>query len=381
MINAEVLEIKKRIKKDDDSTVKIRGCYVTGSEKEKVTYISDYLSNLPEEEQHKYIELLRKGLSGTLGKNLLNLEFDNESDESPQQSLLGLRASEFKSPEVLDSFYDYIIDNLDYVGNYLILLMYDSYDVPVKTSDNIKMDDSTEVFNYILCCICPVNLSKPGLSYHEDTNQIQNRDRDWVVDPPCVGFMFPAFNDRSTDIHNLLYYVKSTKELYPEFMTDGLGCKEKIPSDQQKQIFQSIIEETIINEPGYNLVEVVRDINENLVEMIDNNVSEEPVVLDKDGVKDLFKRSGIQEELLEKVEKKYTEDIGENIELIADSIKEDKSFEVKTNDVVVKMKTSNADNIKIKMVDGRKCLVVPIDTDIEVNGIMSRIKEELENAE
>lgn len=383
MIISEINEIKKRIRKTGCDSLRICGCYVAGDDKRKLTYINDYLGNLPEEEQHKYVELLRKSLSGSLGKSLLNLEFTKEAEQDggAALSLLALRDSCFKSEAVLDSFYDYIIEHYGYVGNYLILMMYDSYDVPVKTADNIKLDESSEVYTYILCAICPVNLSKAGLSYHEDTNLIQTRYRDWVVEAPVTGFLFPAFNDRSADIHSLLYYTKTTKEMHSEFITEGLGCEEKLPADMEKTIFKNIVEEALSYQPETNLVEAIREINDNVTQLIDNNSSDEPVMLDKAQVKNLLARSGIKNEQLEMLDKRYDEELGADFELAADSIAEQKTFEIKNNDVSIKMKSENASRIEIKMIDGHKCLVIPVDDDIEVNGIMSRIRRELSHAE
>ncbi len=383
MINKEVLEIKKLIKQDTNSTIRLCGCYVTGEDKQKVTYLNDYLTNMPESEQHKFVELAKKTLSGSMGKNLHNLEFTDtaEAEGGQQASMLMLLDNELKSPELLDSFYDHVINNFDFVGNYLILIMYDTYDVPVKTKDNIKMNDSSEIFKYIICSICPVNLSKAGLSYHEETNSIENRVRDWVVEPPCMGFMFPAFNDRSTDIHNLLYYVKNVNDMHEEFISEGLGCAETVPAEHQKQIFQSIIEDVVVNQSDYEVIDIVRDINENITEMIENNVYDEPVTFDKDGIKNLLKNSGVKEEDLQKVDKKFEEDFKDDMVFTADSIQEKKKFQVKTNDVTIDVKPENSHIVKIKMIDGIKCLVIPMDDNVEINGIMSKVREELENLE
>lgn len=381
MINKEILEIRKLIKQDDNSTIKICGCYVAGEEKKKTTYINDYLSNLPESDQHKFVEIIKKTLSGTLGKNLHNLEFNKEAcnDNGQQSAFLQLLNTELKSNELLERFYDHIIENFSFEGNFLILIAYDVYDVPTKTKDNIKLDDSTEVFKYIICSICPVNLSKAALSYHEETNSIENRIRDWVVETPCAGFMFPSFNDRSSDIYNLLYYVKNVGEMYSEFIVNGLGCEETVPAEHQKQIFQDIIEEVVVNQPDYEVVDIVRDINENLTEIIENNTYDEPVTLDKNDIKNLFKNSGIKEEDLEKIDKKFEEEFEEDMVFDADSIQEKKRFELKTNAVTLNVKPENSHIIKVKMIDGIKCLVIPMDDNVEINGIVSKIKEHLEN--
>lgn len=383
MINKEILEIKKLIKQSDNSTIRLCGCYVAGEEKKKLTYINSYLSNLPEEEQHKFVELLRKTLSGSMGKNLFNLDFERESEEEggQQVSLLALRDSELKNDDITEAFYDKIIEKFDFVGNYLILIMYDTYDVPVKTKDNMEIDEAVETFKFIISCICPVNLAKPALSYHEETNSIENRTRDWVVDMPCAGFMFPAFNDRSTDIHSLLYYVKSCSDMHEGFIEGFFGCNEVMPAESQKEIFNSIIEEVVVNQPDVEVVDVVRNVNENINEIIENNTSEEPVTFGKEDIKQLLNQSGVSEELLEKVDVKFEKELGDDMRLAADNIMEKRKFEVKTNDVTINVKPENSSIVKIKMIDGRKCLVIPMDDNVEINGIMSRIREQLENME
>ena len=195
MIKKEIAEIKRQFTPANCSISRICGCYVDGEKNKKADFKEAFLS-LPEEDMFKYFELLRKNLSGTLGKNLINLEFPLAAEEEggPHEFLLKLRNSRLQNDTLLDAFYDRIIENYDYVGNYLILLIHDAYDIPGKTSDGIEMEDaSDEVYSYILCSICPVDLSKPGLSYNELEGSFQNRIRDWVVQMPQLGFLFPAF--------------------------------------------------------------------------------------------------------------------------------------------------------------------------------------------
>ena len=127
-------------------------------------------------------------LSGTLGNNLLNLQFPLEEEEvgGRQQILMALRDSELNDETLLDTYYDLVIDTYDEAGNYLILLYLDSYDVMTRTKDNINVDESEEVYKYMLCAICPVTLSKPGLGYLEKEQRIGARIRDWVVGAPVL---------------------------------------------------------------------------------------------------------------------------------------------------------------------------------------------------
>lgn len=383
MNNSDVLEIRKRFKKTDSSITKVTGCYVTGADKKIRTYVDANFSDLEEAEQFKYIEIFKKGLSGVLGKNLLSLPFSKEG-EAPggsQQSLLALKNSELKDQAFLDTFYQKIIDTYYFVGNYLILLMHDVYDVMTKTSDKMSLDESEEVYTYCLCCICPVNLSKPGLSYHEAENIIANRTRDWVVEMPDVAFLYPAFNDRSSDVNEVLYYVKNTDEMHSEFIEGVLGCEELLPSTVEKEIFHQIVEDVINEVEGYDTFEVVRSINNELTDMVENHVAYEPMTIDREGVKDLLLKSGVKEEHMPVVEEKFNKAAGEGASLRIDNICETKNFEVKSDNVQLKMKADAADIVEIRVIDGRKCLVIPMNSDVEVNGIVKRIVKELEGEE
>lgn len=372
MIKSEVNEIKRLYTPSNCSITRICGCYVDG-EKNKKTELKEAFLSLPEEEIFKYFELLRKTLSGTLGKNLLNLDIPiaREQEGETQEFLLRLRNSKLKDDALLEEFYDRIIGSYDFVGNYLILVIHDTYDVPGKASDGITMDDASDsVFEYILCCICPVNLSKPGLSYIAETNEFHNRVRDWVVEMPETGFLFPSFNDRCADIHNTLYYSKDTEELHPEFVEGILGCTLPLTAGSQKETFQALIEETLGEDVDY---EVVKNIHENLAEMIEEHKEiPEPLVLDKKQVKNLFEKSGVNEDKLTDFEQLYDAAAGEDTALFVNNVANTRTFEVKTPDVVIKVNPERADLVNTLLLEGRRCLVIEINDHVEVNGITIR---------
>ncbi len=372
MIYSEILEIRKQFKHENCSITKVSGCYVDGEKTIKTRFTETFLG-LPEEETFKYFEIFKKTLSGTIGKNLINMEFptDTEFDGGTQEFLLRLRDSELKEEALLEEFYDKVIRMYDYVGNYLILLIYSAYDVPGKASDKRVMEDaSDEVYRYILCSICPVKLSKPGLSYNEDTNHIQKRIQDWVVAAPANGFLFPAFNDRSTDLHSVLYYSSDPEELHTDFVDQLLGCSVPMSAGGQKETFQTLITETLGEACEY---EIVRNIHEKLNEIIEEhkmNEIPEPLTLDKAEVKTLFAECGIEEERLQEFENKYDQVAGEKTALLAANVTNTRVFEVKTPDVIIKVNPDRTDLVETKVVDGRKCLVIEINDQVEVNGIV-----------
>lgn len=381
MTKQEISEIKKLFTQNNCSITRICGCYVDG-EKNKKTELKQAFLALPEEEMFKYFEILRKNLSGTPGKNLLTLDFplDSEMEGGTQEFLLRLRNSKLKDDTLLEEFYDKVIETYEYVGNYLILIIHDVYDVPGKTSDGIEMEDaSDEVYEYIMACICPVNLSKPGLSYNAVENTFQNRIRDWVVSLPETGFLFPAFNDRGADLHSLLYYSKDSEKLKEEFVTQLLGCPLPLSAGGQKETFQALIEETLGETCD---IETVKTIHEKLTELAEEHKEEpEPLILDKNEVKTLFASSGVANEKLEEFDRHYDETAGEKTSLLVNNVMNPRSFEVKTPDIVIKVNPERTDLIETKNINGRNCLVIELGGNIEVNGITVRASAEQPSSE
>lgn len=316
MKKKDVLELKRRFKKGECTFTKMCGCYVDG-DKNIVLKIRETFLNLKEEEFFKYLEIAKKTLSGTVGNNLLELNFplDEENVNNRQLSLFELKNSRLKNDSLLDDFYNLIIDSYDYAGNFLILVFHDAYDVITRTTDNSKLDESEEVYEYLLCAICPVSLTEPGLGYFEDDNRIGARIRDWVVGQPEVGFIFPAFTDRSTDVNSIMYYTKNPKAPHPELMEKALGCSSKQTATEQKEVFTTIIREALGDdeEKSDHLFMEIQETLSNIVEehTAINGKDAEPIILTNDNIQDILIESGISEEITAKIEKSYTEEFGD----------------------------------------------------------------------
>ncbi|MBR1675094.1 MAG: DUF4317 domain-containing protein [Eubacterium sp.] len=404
MNRKEINEIKALYDTIQDcSILRLAGCYVNG-ERNKVKTFNESFYNLPEEEMYKYLEIFRKTLSGTPGKNLLDMSFTDQSmsDETYGRAMLDkLRRSELKDDEVLQSFYDKVIGNYDCVGNYLILLIYQSYDVPGMTTDGIEVDDaSEEVYNYILCSICPMKLTKPGLGFDEAVGEIHTLRQIFAVELPETGFIFPAFNDRSSDDSMLLYSTRKTDHIQDMFLEKLLGVSTTLPAKQQKEGFTEFVSDILGNDSSF---ETVLAVQENLSEAVRNKKTEfsgETVFLDKDAVRNVFENSGVPEEKLKdfsqkfddqfdmkKVYKKNIESVSDSDEadapireqhvpsikveekLFADNVVPVRNFEVKTKDMVLRINSKHTDIIDTRVIDGKKCLVIELTDDLTVNGI------------
>ena len=372
MNKKEVLEIRKQFTPANCAITRIAGCYVDHEKNKKMESKSAFLS-LPEEEAFKYFDIFKKTLSGTMGKNMLNMEFpiDQEMPGGTQEFLMKLKASKLEDDMLLEEFYDKVIATYEYAENYYIILIHAMYDVPGRSSDNLEMfDASDEVYEYLVCSICPVSLSKAGLSYNAESNCIQDRIRDWVVDMPDKGFLFPAFNDRSTDIHGVLYYTKKSEDLQPELIEQLLGARMPMSANTQKETFQMLIEDTLGEDGDY---ETIRNIHDTLNDMIEEHKEEqEPLQLDKTDVRKVFEKSGVSSEKMECFDQNYEETAGEKTSLLATNITETKKFQIETPDIVIKVNPERADLIETRVIDGRQCLVIAVDDHIEVNGVNVR---------
>lgn len=370
MTRKELNEIKSQYTLENCGILRLCGCYVDG-ERNKITQFNENFLNLPEEEKHKYFDIFKKTLSGTPGKNLIDMKFnvDAYADEGARTFLMNLRDSGLKDERLLDEFYDRIINNYSYVGNYLIILINQVYDIPTVTTDNIEMEDaSDEVYSYILCSICHVNLSKPGLGYDEEDNNFHDKKQNHMVDAPDVGFLFPAFNKRSADEDMTMFYTKDVSELEDGLLDCLLDCAVPLPAKQQKETFTSLVSEALGEEAD---LQVVKNIHENLEQIIEEKKQESaaPVMLDKNEMKDLLEKSGVKEERLENFEEHFEMAAGEHGKLVASNVSSGKKFEVKTPDVVIKINSDKTDIVSTQVIDGRQCLVIQIDERLVVNGI------------
>lgn len=413
--NKDILELKRRFKKESCTITKLCGCYVDAN-KEKVVELNETFLNLEDEEFYKYLEIAKKALSGTIGNNLLELHFAKEEDEqtSRQQYLLGLRESALRNPELLEHLYDMIIENYDYVGNYLILIFHDAYDVMTKTNDDLKIDESEEVYTYLLCAICPVNLSKPGLGYRADENRIGVRIQDWVVGTPDVGFLYPSFIDRSTDVHTVTYYVHDAKDSHPDFVESVLGCDSKRTATEEKQTFHSMVKAAIapiIEQPD----DVMLEIQENLSTLVAEKEAEledlvigepEEFTLTPEIIKEVLTQSDIPDATVMQIQDHFAEEFQDAPPVVKNLVDEkaiEKNHQVKKeqklleevatlkkeletkaeqapfsgeedaedasgySDVFLRMNPDKAQQIMSQTIDGQKYLLIPMEENEEIN--------------
>ncbi len=310
----DIRELSRRMKKKDDCSFSLMcGCYVN-SGKQIVTKFGVPFSELSEDEFFKYLEIARKTVSGALGSNILELSFDEEEvSAEKRQFLYSLKESRLKTEELIDAFYDKVIAEYSNTGNYLILLYHDVYDIPRKARDGIGLDESEETYEYVLCAICPVDLSKPTLGYRENENRIGACERDWVVGMPELGFVYPAFIHRGSDVNAVMYYVKTGKGSHPEFIENVLGCVPQRTAAENKQVFEDIVTGAFgeDDKKGESAFMLLQNTIGGIVEELKEDETLPQVSLTSEVVCDLAADAYIPEDVRERIEKACSEVFGD----------------------------------------------------------------------
>ena len=378
MIDKEISEIRRHLRRDRSNMTAIYGCYVNDN-KEIITEFRQSTGIMPENESDKYFAILRRTLSGRLGRNLIDITFKtSQVASSPEHKLLmDLRETRLKDDELRLSFYQKIIDSVAMEGNYLILLGCDTYDVPFKSRDDaVLKDNSDETYTYILCTICPVKQTKGGLHYVPEEKAFHDGAMNQLVSAPALGFLFPAFDNRSTNIYNALYYTHDVKTSQDALIASLFNTPVPQPAEEQKKTFEALLTTSLGEECSLDVVQTVHDqIRERMALHKEAKVPE-PLMIAKADVKEVLAACGVSEEHLSKFSVDYDEAFGFEADLHPGNIIDDKHFELKTPDVVIKVDPTRNDLLETRVIGGVKYIMICADEAVEVNGVNITIADE-----
>ena len=375
MTDKEIAELRRRFRADKSSISRVRGCYVN-EKREIISQFDQSLGILGQTESEQLLSTLRKTLSGTLGKNLLDIPFDTRQvvEGDQHKLLMALRNSALRDEEAVSAFYQRVIQSLDLEGNYLILLVQDDYDVPYRSKDGERQDDaSSEVFRYILCSICPVKQTKEALSYYVYENAFHSISADWVVSAPEMGFLFPSFDERSTNLYDALYYCKDTSQTHPDFVEAVFHAPAPMPAAEQMETFQTLLEDTLSDECRYQVVQSVHGQLREMIEEHKANKVEEPLVVDKGTVRRVLEHSGVSEEHVEAFEERYDDAFGADADLSPRNLVDTKQLEITTPDVTIKVSPDRGDLVETRLIDGARYILIRAEEGVAVNGVPIQI--------
>ena len=378
MNTKEIGEIRRRQRRDRSNMTAVYGCYVNEN-KEIISEFKQSVGMMPENEAEKYFALLRRTLGGTLGRNLIDVTFQTSqvADSQEHKLLMALRNSKLADEEARAEFYKKAIDTLSLGANYLILLGCDSYDVPFKSKDgDSQADNSDEVYTYVLCAICPVKQTKATLHYVPEEKQFHDGNMVNVVSAPELGFLFPAFDNRATNIYNALYFNKSAKENHEAFADAIFHAPIPQPAHQQKQSFETLLTRSLEEECSLEVVQTVHDQICQQIEMHKESKIPEALMLNKEQVKSILEECGVNQQHLAKFSVDYDEAFGFEAQVHPKNIIDHKKIELHTPDVIIKVAPDRSDLIETRVIDGVKYILINADEDVTVNGVSIHIGDE-----
>lgn len=371
MNEKEIGEIRRRVRRDRSNMNTIYGCYVNG-QKEIVTEFSGSVGMMSENEAEKYFGMLKKVLSGSLGRNLIDITFKTaQVADSPEHKLLmKLRESMLHDEGARHELYSKIMEHVSFEENMLILLGCETYDVPFKSKDDqTQSDASDESFTYVLCAVCPVKLTKPTLRYVAEEKAFHDGGVAQVATAPEYGFLFPAFDNRATNIYNALYYTKSPKDSNEELVDALFKFKAPMPAASQKTSFEALLSTTLQDECSMEVVQTVHDQLRQAIDMHKESKVPEPLLVGKEQVKEALNMCAVPEKNIAKFSVEYDETFGSEAQLHPKNIINSKRFEINTPDVAIKVNPERADLIETRIIGGVKYILICADENVEVNGV------------
>ncbi len=377
MNQKELAEIRRRFKLEKNNIGCFYGCYVN-EKREIIATFEKSATSMSEEENEMYLGLLKRGISGSLGKNLLDIEFETATvaDSDEHRLLMKLRTSELKDKEAVETLYRKIIEHLHIEENYVILLCFDAYDVPFRGGDGRRLEDVGEdVFYYFVCSICPVKKTKPGLHYNLSESAFTTNYGNRVIGSPEVGFMFPCFDDRATNIYNALYYTRKADDCYESLIESLFGSEAPLPTAIQQESFQGVLTDVLGEHCQYD---VVQSVHEQLYEMVEThkiNKEIEPLHVTKSHVKQMLACSGVETETLVDFDEKFDEAFGKDLFTNPANLMEINRFEVQTPQVSIKVKPECSNMVETRVIDGCSYIMIRADQGITVNGVDITVKE------
>lgn len=378
MIDKEISEIRRHLRRDRSNMTHLFGCYINENG-EVISEFRQSVAMMPENESDKYFAILRRTLSGGLGKNLIDITFKtSQVADSPEHKLLmGLRESKLNDEALREEFYKKVMESISLEGNYLILLGCDSYDVPFKSKDDMRSpDQSEEVYTYILCAICPVKQTKANLHYVAEEKLFHDGAMNQMVSAPALGFLFPAFDNRSTNIYNALYYTHDIKASQDALIASLFNTPVPLPAAQQKESFEALLTSSLGEDCSLDVVQTVHDQLCQRIELHKESKTAEPLMISKEEVKEVLSSCGVSQEHVAKFSVDYDEVFGFEADLHPKNIIDNKHFELKTPDVVIKVDPARSDLIETRIIGGVKYILISADEEVEVNGVSIHIRED-----
>lgn len=188
-INREhMLEITRRMTVSRNSMTRIAGCYIDNEGFIDGTFNTNFL-NLSANEKNRNLSLAKTVPFADTNKKLKRYVFQGAQSASIRQLLMGLKTCGLKNDALLYTLYELISEHNFCPYDYAVFFFHSTYDIPLKGTDKESLWDSEEIYEYLICVLCPVT-------------------GDYEPGAPEFGFIFPAYCERTEDPDYIDIYEK-----------------------------------------------------------------------------------------------------------------------------------------------------------------------------
>lgn len=371
-------EIRRHTRRDRSNMTALFGCFVN-SQKTILSKFRLSTGMMTEPEAEKYFAIMKKNLSGAVGRNLIDIAFSTQQVmEGPEHKLLmDLRESRLEDETLLDQLYEKIIPAVTMEDNFLILIGCDAYDVPFKNKNDEADDDRMEeTYRYLLCGICPVKDTKPNLAYDVQEKVFHENGISQIMGAPVAGFLFPTFDDRTTNIYHAQFYTKDAGDNHEELVSALFNTTPVMAAKDQKRSFEALLTTSLDDECSMDVVQAVHTELGQMIAMHKESKVDDPLLIGKEQVTAVLASNGVSEEKIAKFSIDYDETFGFEAEIHPRNVIDQKHFEVKTPDVTIHVSPDSSHLVQTRIIDGIKYILITADENVEVNGVSINISEE-----
>lgn len=383
MNQKELGELRRRLRPGKNNLSHVYGCYVSPL-KEIIAEVDQPLSLLNEDDVDSCLALLRKALSGGLGRNLINVEFSTRqvAEGEELKRLQALREDKLKDAAARRAFFETIIQNLELgEDSYLILLAQESYDVPFRTRNDETLDDASDtVYSYLLCAVCPMREGKPGLGYVPNENALHVKTAGRLAAPPEVGFLWPAFDDRAANLYNALYYARKPELLHGEFLSGVFGTEPPLSAPEQREAFETALTDALGAECSMELVQAVHEQLRERIELHKESRDPEPLTVTARDVGGMLRECGVETERVSAFQDYCDQRLGEGAAVDPANLIDSKRFQIKAGEITITVKPELSGQVESRVLEGRTYLLIPAGDGVEVNGLPVELEAEAQPA-
>ncbi len=379
MNQKELGELRRRLRPGKNNLSHVYGCYVSPL-KEIIAEVDQPLSLLNEDDVESCLALLRKALSGGLGRNLIDVEFSTRqvAEGEELKRLQALREDKLKDTAARRAFYETVIQSLELgEDSYLILLAQESYDVPFRTRNDETLDDASDtVYSYLLCAVCPMREGKPGLGYVPNENALHVKTAGRLAAPPEVGFLWPAFDDRAANLYNALYYARKPELLHGEFLSGVFGTEPPLSAPEQREAFETALTDALGAECSMELVQAVHEQLRERIELHKESQDPDPLTVTAADVGGMLRECGVETERVSAFQDYCDQRLGEGAAVDPSNLIDSKRFQIKAGEITITVKPELSGQVESRVLEGRTYLLIPAGDGVEVNGLPVELEAE-----